>query len=64
MSFSNNAEAGFKIEETNNNVVVCNTATGNTEEGFALAVKEAIGKVCGLSNIVAGNVVQGKKNQT
>merc|ERR1712238_229548 len=59
---ANNAEAGFKIEETNNNVIVRNTATGNKEEGFVLAVEEVIGEVRGLANIVAGNVATGNES--
>merc|ERR1712161_90309 len=46
---------------SNNNVVVRNTATGNKEEGFVLAVEEVIGEVRGLANIVAGNVATGNE---
>jgi len=58
----NNAEAGFRIEETNNNVVVRNTATGNTEEGFVLEVEEVEDEVRGLANIVAGNIATGNES--
>merc|ERR1712238_25063 len=56
---ANNAEAGFKIEETNNNVIVRNTATDNKEEGFVLSVEEVSGEVRGLANILAGNNASG-----
>merc|ERR1740124_1665573 len=45
---ADNAEAGFKIEETD-----------NKEEGFVLAVEEVSGEVRGLANILAGNNASG-----
>jgi len=65
---NNNDGDGFKIEETNNNVIVRNTATGNKKGGFVLEVKEESssssdssdegdeGEIRGLANILAGNI--------
>ena len=57
-----NAQTGFTMQETNNNVLVRNTATENHAAGFVVVVGKVKGTLGGLAHIVAGNTATNNNN--